>query len=202
MFLVNSVPAKILFDSGASHSFVMENFMDKGRLKPSTRDRLMIVQIPGSSVKTQLSCRNVPVELYGEKFQADLIVLGTKGLDVVLGMDWMSKYQGHIYCAQKAITVTSSSGVQIEHIATMPSCKAYYKKSVSGPTLDQVPVVCEYPDVFPEELPGMPPDRDIEFVIELIPGTAPIAQRPYRMSLGSYYYCNDLSLSLLLNGSL
>jgi hypothetical protein len=181
-FLVNSMPAKILFDSGASHSFVMENFMDKGRLKPSRRDRLMIVQIPGSTVKTQLSCRNVPVELYGEKFQADLIVLGTKGLDVVLGMDWMSKYQGHIDCAQKAITMTSSSGVQIEHVATMPSHKAYYKKSVSGPTLDQVPVVCEYPDVFPEELPGMPPDWDIEFVIELIPETTPIAQRPYRMN--------------------
>jgi hypothetical protein len=176
------VPAKILFDSGASHSFVTENFMDKGRLKPSRRDRLMVVQIPGSSVKTQLSCRTVPVELYGEKFQADLIVLGTKGLDVVLGMDWMSKYQGHIDCARKAIIVTSSSGVQIERVATMPSRKAYYKKSVSGPTLDQVPVVCEYPDVFPEELPGMPPDRDIEFVIELIPGTAPIAQRPYRMN--------------------
>jgi hypothetical protein len=72
--------------------------------------------------------------------------------------------------------VTSSSGVQIEHVATMPSRKAYYKKSVSGPTLVQVPVVCEYPDVFPEDLPGMPPDQDIEFVIELIPGTAPIAQ--------------------------
>jgi hypothetical protein len=176
MFLVNSVPAKILFDSGASHSFVTENFVDKGRLKPSRRDRLMIVQIPGSSVKTQLSCRDIPVELYGEKFQADLIVLGTKGLDVVPGMDWMSKY------ARKAITVTSSSGVQIEHVATMPSHRAYYKKSVSGPTLDHVPVVCEYPDVFPEELPGMPPDRDIEFVIELIPRTAPIAQRPYRMN--------------------
>jgi hypothetical protein len=98
-FLVNSVPAKILFDSGASHSFVTKNFVDKGRLKPSRRDRLMIVQIPGSSVKTQLSGRDIPVELYGEKFQADLIVLGTKGLDVVLGMAWMSKYQGHIDCA-------------------------------------------------------------------------------------------------------
>jgi hypothetical protein len=145
-------------------------------------DRLMIVQIPRSTAKTQLSCRNVPVELHGVKFQADLIVLGTKGLDVVLGMDWMSKYQGHIDCARKAITITSSNGVQIENITTMPSRKAYYKKSVSGPTLDQVSVVCEYPDVFPEELPGMPPDRDIEFVIELIPRTAPIAQRPYRMN--------------------
>jgi hypothetical protein len=58
---------------------------------------------------------------------------------MVLGMDWMSKYQGHIDCTKKSITVTSSDGIQIEHIATMPSRKAYYKKSVSGPTLDQVP---------------------------------------------------------------
>jgi hypothetical protein len=72
--------------------------------------------------------------------------------------------------------MTNSEGVKIEHIATMLSRKAYYKKSVSGPTLDKVPMVCEYPNVFPEELPGMPPDRDIEFVIELIPETAPIAQ--------------------------
>jgi hypothetical protein len=61
-----------------------------------------------------------------------------------------------IDCTRKAITVTNSDGVQIEHIATMPSRKAYYKKPFSGPTLDQVPVVCEYPDVFPEKLPGMP----------------------------------------------
>jgi hypothetical protein len=181
-FLINSVPAKILFNSGASHPFVTESFVDKGSLKPSRMDRLMIVQIPGSTAKTQLSFRNVPVELHGVKFQADVIVLGTKGLDVVLGMDWMSKYQGRIDCIGKAITITSSDGVQIEHVATMPSRKAYYKKSVSGPTLDQVLVVCKYPDVFPEELPGMPLDRDIEFIIELIPRTAPIAQSPYRMN--------------------
>jgi hypothetical protein len=87
----------------------------------------------------------------------------------------MPKYQGHIDCARKAITVTNNDGVQIEHIATMPSRKAYYKKFVSGLTLDQVPVVCEYPDVFPKELSGMPPDRDIEFIIELINGTSIIA---------------------------
>jgi hypothetical protein len=181
-FLVNSMPTNILFDSGASHSFVMENFVDKGSLKPSRNDRLMIFQIPGSTAKTQLSCRNVPVELHGVQFQADLIILGTKGLDVVLPMDWMSKYQGHIDYTKKAKTVTNSDGVEIERIAAMLSHKAYYKKSVSRLTLDQVLVVCEYPDVFPEELPGMPSDRDIEFIIELILGTTPIAQRPCRMN--------------------
>ena len=54
--------------------------------------------------------------------------------------------------------------------------------SMDGKSLEGVPVVNEYPDVFSEELPGMPPDRDIEFVIELIPGTSPIAKRPYRMA--------------------
>jgi hypothetical protein len=160
-FLVNSLPAKILLDSGALHSFVMQTFMDKGNLKPSRMDRLMIVQIPGSTAKTQLSCRNVPVKLHGVHFQADLIILGTKGLDMVPGMDWMSKYQRHIDCARESIIVTNSDGIQIEHIVTMPSRKAYYKKFVPGLTLDQVPVVCEYPDVFPEELPGMTPDCDI-----------------------------------------
>ena len=54
--------------------------------------------------------------------------------------------------------------------------------SLKGVSIDQVPVVREYPDVFPEELPGMPPDRDIEFLIDLMPGTGPIAKRPYKMS--------------------
>jgi hypothetical protein len=53
---------------------------------------------------------------------------------------------------------------------------------LDGKTLEDIRVVCEYPDVLPEELPGMPPERDVEFVIDLLPGTAPISKRPYRMS--------------------
>jgi hypothetical protein len=95
----------------------------------------------------------VPVDIHGVPFQADLIILGTKGLDVILGMNWMSKYNRHIDCTKKAISITNSEGVPIEYITTMPSRKAYYKKAISGTTLDQVPVVCKYPDVFPEEFP-------------------------------------------------
>jgi hypothetical protein len=182
MFLVNSIPARVLFDSGASHSFVIEHFVKKGKLESTMMTRAMLVQIPGSVMKTKDNCVDVPIDIHGVSFRANLIILGTKGLDVVLGMDWMSKYQGHIDCARKSKAMTNSDGIQIEHIETMPSRKAYYKKSMSGPTLDQVPVVCEYPNVFPEELPGMPLDRDIEFTIELVPGTAPIAQRAYRMN--------------------
>ena len=55
---------------------------------------------------------------------------------------------------------------------------------LQGNSIKDIRVVCEYPDVFPDDLPGMPPERDIEFLINLLPGTAPIAKRPYRMSTG------------------
>jgi hypothetical protein len=103
MFLVNSVPAKVLFDSGASHSFVTKRFVATGGLTATQMARNMIVPIPRSQVRSHLSYEGVPVVIHGVSFQANLIILGTKGLDVVLGMDWMSKYQGHIDCARKLI---------------------------------------------------------------------------------------------------
>ncbi|KAK1677859.1 hypothetical protein QYE76_038707 [Lolium multiflorum] len=105
-----------------------------------------------------------------------------KAPDVVLGMDWMSKHHGLIDCAKKAITMTSSTGILVEHVSERLPRKFTCNQSVAKPTLDQIRVVCRYPDVFPDDLPGMPPDRDIEFIIELIPGTGPIAQRAYSMN--------------------
>jgi hypothetical protein len=115
----------------------------------------MLVQIPGSTVKTRLSCKGVPIVIQGELFEAELIVLGAQGLEVILGMDWLTKYQGIIDCARKAISITSSGGEKVEYVAIVHSSQAFCKKSIAGPTLEEVPIVCEYPDVFPEELPGM-----------------------------------------------
>ena len=142
----------------------------------------MIVQIPGSTTKARKICKVVPIRIHGINFYANLIVLGTKGLEVVLGMDWMSKHHGLINCAQKAITMTSSEGVLVEHVSERLPRKFTCNKSLAKPTIDQVWIVCEFPDVFPDELPGIPPDWDIEFVIELIPGTGPIAQHAYSMN--------------------
>jgi hypothetical protein len=64
------------------------------------------------------------------------------------------------------------------------SAKQYYTvNQLKGKSIEDIRIVNEYLDVFPKELPGMPPDRDIEFIIELLPGTAPIAKRPYRMGV-------------------
>nr|ADB85360.1 putative retrotransposon protein [Phyllostachys edulis] len=124
MFLVNSVPASVLFDSGASHSFVSR----------------------------------VP-------FLADLIVLQSQGLDVILGIDWLAKNQG----------------VKVEFKPETSIRESSILTSLKDEKLEGIPVVTEYPDVFPEELPGMPPDRNIMFLIDLVPGIAPISKRPYRM---------------------
>ena len=63
--------------------------------------------------------------------------------------------------------------------------------NMEAKTLEEVPIVCEYPNVFPEELPGMPPDRDIEFIIDLLLGTGPIAKRPYRMATDELKELNE-----------
>ena len=97
-------------------------------------------------------------------------------------MNWMAKYKGHIDCAHKAITVTSEEGVTLEHLSEKSSSQPLCQKHLEATSLYDIPVICDYPDVFPEELPGMLPERDIEFVIELTPGTSPISQNPYRMN--------------------
>ena len=102
----------------------------------------------------------------------------SQGLDVILGMDWLAKYQGVIDCASRSITLRTPAGLKIRYESKYKHKQAQVN-SLKGGSLEDVRVVRYYPDVFPDELPGMPPDREIEFLIDLIPG--PIAKRPYRM---------------------
>jgi hypothetical protein len=102
-------------------------------------------------------------------------------------MDWLSKHKGMINCGKKAVSLTTSNGKEMEYVAeNLVTDKAAFNRVVlnqldAASTMD-VRTVSEFLDVFPEELPGMPPDCEIEFVIELVPGTAPIFKRPYRMT--------------------
>jgi hypothetical protein len=101
-------------------------------------------------------------------------------------MDWLSKHNGLIDCAKKAVSLTLSSGKELEYVVeNLITDRAASNRIVlnhldATSTLD-IRTISEYPDVFPEE-PGMPLDHEIEFVIELVPGTAPIFKRPYRMT--------------------
>jgi hypothetical protein len=106
---------------------------------------------------------------------------------MILGMDWLSKHNGLIDYAKKAVRLASSGGKELEYVAeNLVTDKAASNRIVLNhldvaSTFD-IRAVSEYLDVFPEELPGMSLDREIEFVIELVPGTAPIFKRSYRMA--------------------
>jgi hypothetical protein len=102
-------------------------------------------------------------------------------------MDWLSKYEVLIDCVKKSVKLTTPEGKEMEFVAEMVVTAKGVANRTKVNQLDasqgsEVPVVNEFPDVFPEELPGMPPDRDIEFVIELKPGTTTIYKTPYRMA--------------------
>ncbi|WVZ84781.1 hypothetical protein U9M48_031771 [Paspalum notatum var. saurae] len=100
-------------------------------------------------------------------------------IDVILGMETLNKWGVKIDCARRTVHLTASDGQGLEISATSPS--GYLHQMEVKPT-DGIRVVRKFPDVFLDELPGMPPDRDVEFLIELLPGTAPIAKRQHRVA--------------------
>src|SRR6185312_12921591 len=123
----------------------------------------------------------VPILIGGVTFRSNFLILDKLELDVILGMNWLGKHDGVIKCGPRTIDLLHPSGSRVFlSLAKVETC-LYALASTKATALEDIPVVCEYLDVFPEELSGMPPDREIEFIIELMPGTAPISRQPYRM---------------------
>jgi hypothetical protein len=187
MFLVNDTSVVVLFDSGASHSFISAAYVGKHNLPLALLRCQMIVSSPGGDMPTKQLYPKVNLKIRGVDFVTNLIVLESKGIDVIFGMDWLSKYKVLIDSAKKSIKMTTPEGKEMKFIAEpvvttkgVDNCAKVHQLDASQGS--EVPVANEFPDVFPEELAGMPPDRDIEFVIELKPGTSPIYKTPYRMT--------------------
>jgi hypothetical protein len=123
----------------------------------------------------------MPIQMGKNLMRKDLLLLDLDGMDVLLGMNWMTQH--HVSLDISSRTVEINSREHEPTILYLPQrvyiCSCTY--ATAGIKLKDIPIVCEYPDVFPDDLPRMPPDRDIEFIIELQPGTAPISKRSYRM---------------------
>jgi hypothetical protein len=136
---------------------------------------------------TRQLCPKVNLKIRRVDFVANLIVLKSKDIDVILRMNWLSNRKVLIDCAKKSVKLTIPEGRALEFVVELVvtvrgidnHAKVNQLDASQGP---EVPVFSEFPDVFPEELPGMPPDHDIKFVIELIPDTSPIYKSPYRMA--------------------
>jgi hypothetical protein len=99
-------------------------------------------------------------------------------------MSWLRNAKAVIHCAKGTVELTSSKGEGFEVEITITASTQPAVFLVDGKFVgSNIRVVKEFPDVFPEELLGMPPDREVEFIINLLPGTTPISKRPYRMSV-------------------
>jgi hypothetical protein len=181
MFLANSNPTTVLFDSGASHSFISSRFVATHNLPIVTMNHTMLVSSPGGEMKTRRMCPAVSVSIRGVDFLSNLIILGSLVIDIILGMDWLKKYNGVIHCAKHAVQITGANGTKVEFVATASTRTSVSLNTMKAIPMEEIRVVHDFPDVFPKDLPGMPPDHDIEFIIDLVPSIAPISKRAYRM---------------------
>ncbi|XP_022856836.1 uncharacterized protein LOC111377914 [Olea europaea var. sylvestris] len=205
-FSIFGITALVLFDYGATHSFVSTEYVRRLGRTPDIHEVSYSVTIPSGDVQqTNLIVRACAILIKNRELYADLIVLEMKDYDIILGMNWLSKYQASIDYMRKSVTFQPLGNepftfIGIEKDFRVPTISvlkaqrlldsecAGYLVSVNAieaqhnPNLSDVPVAQEFPEVFPDNLPGVPPDREIEFVIDLIPGTSPNSKAPYRMA--------------------
>ncbi|KAG8499137.1 hypothetical protein CXB51_005567 [Gossypium anomalum] len=204
-FSLHDTRVVALIDPGSTHSYVCMNLMPNMSMPIESTEFVIKVSNPlGKHVLVDKVCRNCPLIIRGHCFPADLMLLPFDEFDAILGMDWLTTHDVIVNCGKKFIELKCENGKILRvnskepdssfamiSIMSAQKClrkgyEAYlaFVLNIKDPELkiESVPVVCEFPDVFPEELPGLPPVREVEFGIELTPGTTPISIAPYRMA--------------------
>jgi hypothetical protein len=180
-FSIHHKPVVTLFDSGATHSFISNNCGTRIGLDLCPTQGSYMISTPGGKITSNQMVRSVPIQLGSKVIKTDLVLLNLEGIDVILGTNWMTEHRVLLNISSRVIEINSphqgATTLYLPQQEYLYSC-AY---AITDIKVKDIPVVCEYPDVFPDDLPGMPPDRDIEFIIELQPGKAPISKRPYRI---------------------
>nr|GEU93946.1 reverse transcriptase domain-containing protein [Tanacetum cinerariifolium] len=129
----------------------------------------------GNLISTNTVIQGCTLTLLNKPFEINLMPIKLGSFDVVIGMDWLSKDHAKIICNEKVVHIP------IEDETLIIQAQVMEEKS-DEKQLENIPVVREFPDVFPEELPGLPPVRQVEFQIDIIPRAAPVARAPYRLA--------------------
>ncbi|GKC27438.1 putative reverse transcriptase domain-containing protein [Tanacetum coccineum] len=175
-FLLNNRYATALFDSGADKSFVSTNFSTLIDIKPVELDTCYEVELAdGKVVSTNNVLIGCTLNLLNRSFPIDLMVIELGSFDIIIGMDWLSRYDAAILCGVKKARKYIEKGCEL-FLAQVTEQELKEKR------LEDVPVIRDFPEVFPDELPGLPPPRQVEFRIDLILGAAPVARAPYRLA--------------------
>nr|GEV53499.1 putative reverse transcriptase domain-containing protein [Tanacetum cinerariifolium] len=179
---------------------------------PTTLDHCYDVELAdGRIIRLNTILRSCTLNLLNHPFNIDLMPVELGSFDAIIGMDWLAKYQAVIVCAEKIVRIPWGNETLIIHcdgnnqgnatrlnIISCTKAEKYVKKGFpiflahittkevedksKEKRLEDVPVVRDFPEVFPEDLPGLPPIRPVEFQIDLVPGAAPVARAPYRLA--------------------
>ncbi|KAI3523729.1 hypothetical protein L1887_02080 [Cichorium endivia] len=204
-FLLNKHYASVIFDCGADRSFISLNFRPLISQKSRKLKYEYVVELAdGRELVAREEMPNCTLNLADKLFSIDLIPMEIRSFDVIVGMDWLSKNHADIGCFEKVVRIPlpgnetlvvcgDKSGRSLKMVSCMrvrkylkQKCVAFLayvdNKETGEKRLEDIPVVRDYPEVFPDDLPGLPPSRQVEFRIDLIPGAAPIAKAPYRLA--------------------
>ncbi|GJV00392.1 putative reverse transcriptase domain-containing protein [Tanacetum coccineum] len=211
-FLLNNHYASMIYDSGADRSFVLTTFSTLLDITPDTLDISYAVELAdGRIYETNTILRGCTLGLLGHPFNIDLMSVELGSFDVIISMDWLANHHVVIVCDEKIVRIPYGDEVLIVQgvrdvkgeksklsIISCTKTQKYIergcpiflaqvtKKEIENKSeekrLEDVPTIRDFPEVFPEDLPGLPPTRQVEFQIDLVPGAAPVARAPYRLA--------------------
>ncbi|GJS24763.1 putative reverse transcriptase domain-containing protein [Tanacetum coccineum] len=203
-FLLNNRYATVLFDSGSDKSFVNTSFSHLIDINPVRLDTSYEVELAdGRVASTNTILRGCTLNLLNHLFKIDLMPIELGTFDVVIGMDWLVDQDAVIVCGKKVVhipvknktlVVEGDRGTSRLKIISCIKASKYIErghqlfvahvteKEPKEKHLEDVPVIRDFYEVFPDDLPGLPPPRQVEFKIELVPGAAPVARAPYRLA--------------------
>ncbi|GKD77900.1 putative reverse transcriptase domain-containing protein [Tanacetum coccineum] len=203
-FLLNQHLARVLFDSKADISLVSISLASMLNISPTTLDTTYDIEMAdGNLVGTNTVIQGCTLILLNQHFEIDLMPIKLGSFDVVIGMDWLSKYHAKILCNEKVVHILIDGETLIirgdrsktrlnliSHIKTKKyisrGCQIFIaqvmEKMSDERRLEDIPVVREFLKVFPKDLPSLPPVRQVEFQINLILRAAPVARASYRIA--------------------
>nr|GEU62635.1 reverse transcriptase domain-containing protein [Tanacetum cinerariifolium] len=184
-FLLNQHLARVLFDSGADKSFVSISLASMLNIPPITLDTTYDIEMAdGNLVGTNTIIHGCTLILVNQPFEIDIMPIKLGSFDIIIGMDWLSKYHARIICDEKVVHIPINGETLIIRAQVM-------EKKLDEKRLEDIPIVREFLEVFPKDLPDLPSVRQVEFQIDLIPGAAPVAQAPYRLAPSEMHELSD-----------
>ncbi|GJY85356.1 putative reverse transcriptase domain-containing protein [Tanacetum coccineum] len=184
-YSLNNLYATVLFDSGADFSFISTKFAPLLNEKPSIANPGHVIEVAnGKKEEVDRIFRGCRLDLGDSIFPIDLIPLGQGSFDVIVGMDWLSNQKAVIVCHKKIVSIHVEEGkvICVQGERNVGKTKMLMGTKANEPMLSDIPIVRDFEDIFLDDLLGLPPQRQVEFHIYLIPGVTPVAKSPYRLT--------------------